>query len=133
MKPRQFYRTYPRNVGIFVTGPVFLTMPLMHLQQRCSFTVFILSVYTCTCNDKCVHCPLLQPCNTVGVRSAVALIYLYLTMGKGYYGYAVFVVVLIRLEEISLVVSLISYTNIGYHALVIFLKNFFHENLNLFY
>lgn len=123
-----------------MTGPVFLTMPLMHLQQRCSFTVFILSVYTCTCNDKCVHCPLLQPCNTVGVRSAVALIYLYITMGKGYYGYAVFVVVfvvslklLIRLEEISLVVSLISYTNIGYHALVNFVKNFFHENLNLFY
>lgn len=95
MKPRQFYRTYPRNVCIFVTGPVFLTMPLMHLQQRCSFTVFILSVYTYTCNDKCVHCPLLQPCNTVGVRSAVALIYLYLTMGKGYYGYAVFVVVFV--------------------------------------
>lgn len=95
MKPRQFYRTYPRNVGIFVTGPVFLTMPLMHLQQRCSFIVFILSVYTCTCNDKCVHCPLLQPCNTVGVRSAVALIYLYLTIGKGYYGYAVFVVVFV--------------------------------------
>lgn len=40
---------------------------------------------------------------------------------------------LIRLEEISLVVSLISYTNIGYHALVNFLKNFFHENLNIFY
>lgn len=95
MKPRQFYRTYPRNVYIFVTGPVFLTMPLMHLQQRCSFTVFILSVYTCTCNDKCVHCPLLQPCNTVGVRSAVALIYLYLTIGKGYYGYAVFVVIFV--------------------------------------